>query len=452
MSQGRNAAIQSCANRPDTCVCGTLREMTEPTASDAPGRLPAEGRPVLSAELLSIGSELTAGETRDTNAGELARHLTTSGVRIARLQGLPDDLEVVTDAIRAALTRVDLVVSTGGVGPTPDDLTREAIAAVCGEAPAVDHGLETWLRDLWSRRGMAFPPSNLKQAWLIPSATALANRNGTAPGWWVDRPDGRIIVALPGPPREMRPMWADEVLPRLRARGLGGGSVTSTLRLTGIGESHVAHMLGEELLRARNPVVATYARAEAVDVRISAVPEPGDPDRPGRSAEEIVREMERRVRMLLGDHVWATGETTWSEAIGEALAGTGWTLASTERRTRGAFNALLGDVPWLVRAESLADDPGDDLEAAAEQVRMAAGADVGLAVRVRPHGDDSAVEIAVATPNSTGGEHRVAFLGGSHGRTRAALLAAAALLARLRAAAPPGNDAGETSDALATHQ
>ena len=229
------------------------------------------GRRLEIAELLSIGTELTTGETRDTNAGELARSLTEAGLEIGRLTALPDRLEVVQGAFRAALERADLVVSTGGLGPTPDDLTREAIAAVCGETPVVDAALETWLRGLWARRGIPFPAINLKQAWLIPSARAIANPNGTAPGWWVDRPDGRVIVALPGPPREMRPMWHDEVLPDLRRRGLGTDRVVRTLRLTGIGESVVADRLGETLLRRANPEVATYARADAVDVRMSAV-------------------------------------------------------------------------------------------------------------------------------------------------------------------------------------
>ena len=168
-------------------------------------------RPLLTAELLSIGSELTVGETRDTNAGELARALTERGVRVGRLTAVPDRLDVVTEAFRAGLDRADLVISTGGLGPTPDDLTRESIAAALGETPEVDPDLEAWLRDLWRRREMPFPELNLKQAWRIPSAEALPNPNGTAPGWFVRRPDGRIVVALPGPPREMRPMWTDHV-------------------------------------------------------------------------------------------------------------------------------------------------------------------------------------------------------------------------------------------------
>src|SRR3954447_7653278 len=130
----------------------------------------APRRPILTAQLLSVGTELTTGETRDTNAGELARDLTALGVTVARIQALPDHLASVEAAFRDGLASADLVVSTGGLGPTPDDLTRESIAAAVGEVPRVDAAIEKWLRGLWTRRGMSFPEINLKQAWLIPSA------------------------------------------------------------------------------------------------------------------------------------------------------------------------------------------------------------------------------------------------------------------------------------------
>ena len=399
-------------------------------------------RRLLTAELLSIGSELTVGETRDTNAGELARSLTGSGVQVTRLTALPDDLTVVTDAFRAGLARSDLVVSTGGLGPTPDDLTREAIAAACGERPVVDPDLEAWLRELWNRRGMTFPESNLKQAWLIPSAVALPNPNGTAPGWFVSRPDGRVVVALPGPPREMRPMWSAEVLPRLEALGLGAPVASRTYRLAGIGESQVAELLGEPLLRATNPIVATYARVEAVDVRISAVAEGG------RSAEEIVEAASSVVLGHLEGYVWASGETTWSEALGARLAELGWTLATVEIGTGGSLDALFGDAPWARFDESISldapaasahgaseidgEEAADDLIRFAQRARELGGAEVGLAVRARPRTGDTAVSIAIVTPNGERRVRRVVFLTGPMGRSRAALAAAAVLLETLR--------------------
>jgi len=407
----------------------------------------ADARRLVTAELLSIGSELTVGETRDTNAGELARSLTDRGVRVGRLIAVPDDLGVVSEAFRAGLERADLVISTGGLGPTPDDLTREAIAAVCGEEPAPDPELERWLRELWARRGIPFPKSNLKQAWLIPSATALSNPNGTAPGWYVQRPDGRVVVALPGPPREMRPMWSNDALLRLAAAGLGDPTATRTFRLTGIGESQVAERLGESMLRATNPIVATYARVEAVDVRVSARGDTQD------EADAAVETASAAVVRELGEHVWATGETTWGEAVGVRLAELGWTLAVVEIGTGGSVGALFGDAAWVRFGESIdpaapaavhatrgteptgdGDDVPEGLVAYARRARELGGAEVGLAVRARPRQGDTAVAIAVVTPRGERRLSRVVFLTGGQGRSRAALSAAAALLEALRGA------------------
>jgi nicotinamide-nucleotide amidase len=428
-------------------------------------------RPLLSAELLSIGSEITVGETRDTNAGDLARSLSAIGIVVRRIQALPDDLDAVSAAIADALERADLVISTGGLGPTPDDLTREAIATVVGEEPAVDPHLESWLRGLWSRRGMTMPDMNLKQAWLIPSAEALPNANGTAPAWWVSRPDGRLIVALPGPPREMRPIWSEQVLPRLSERGAGGEAANRTFRLAGIGESAVAELLGEELLRSGNPVVATYARADAVDVRISARP---DSDVSGpRSAHAIVDATATRVRGLLGEHIWAEGEVSWPDAIGRELERLGWTLACVEVGTGGSLASLLTDRAWLRFAETLAldapaaahhadpDDPAsnaspsapgptDGLEALARNAREVGGSDVSIGVRVRSRGDDSAVTVVVVLPGRVHRERRIAFLGGAQGRLRAALIAAHVLLMELRAGDAAA--AGSVSASVATQR
>jgi nicotinamide-nucleotide amidase len=432
-------------------------------------------RPLLSAELLSIGSELTVGETRDTNAGDLARSLSGIGIVVRRIQALPDDLEAVSGAFAEALGQADLVISTGGLGPTPDDLTREAIAAVVGEAPVVDSDLASWLRGLWTRRGMTMPDMNLKQAWLIPSAEALPNANGTAPAWWVSRPDGRLIVALPGPPREMRPIWQNEVLPRLRELGAGGQSATRTFRLAGIGESAVAELLGEELLRAANPLVATYARSEAVDVRISARPEPGAPRDAGdgsgadvsgpRSAQAIVDATAARIKDLLGDHIWAEGDTSWSDAIEAELEALGMTLACVEVGTGGSFGALVGDREWLTFAETLGADapaatqhgdpddvadmtepgPTDGLEALTRNGQQVGGSNVGIGIRVRARGDDMAVTVVVVLPGRAHRERRLAFLGGAQGRLRAALVAAHILLVELRAERSAPAAAGSTS-------
>lgn len=394
-------------------------------------------RPLRTAELLAVGTEITVGETLDTNSGELARSLVELGIAIARVTALPDEPAVLEAALRDALARADLVVTTGGLGPTPDDCTREAVAAVTAERPEEDAATLAWLEGIWSRRGLPFPAVNRKQAWRIPSATLLPNPNGTAPGWWTDRPDGAVIVSLPGPPREMRPMWRDHVVPRLAARGTGGELVVRTLRCFGIGESLLAERLGDALLRRANPVVATYARAEAVDVRISARPGPG-----GGSAVALADAAEAEVLAHVADHVWARGSTTWAEAVDAALVHRGWRLATVERGTRGALAGLLRGAGSLVatRGDGRPDaDPGEAaaraaLLEAAEAARTAAGCEAGLAVSAHAGGEDTAVTAAVVTPEGARTLRSTAFLQGRAGEDRAAMAAAATLLELLEGA------------------
>lgn len=374
-------------------------------------------RAIETAEILVIGTELTTGATRDTNSGELARELTGAGVRVIRTTALPDDLDAVTAAFASGLERSDLLVSTGGLGPTPDDLTREAIAAVCGLEPHVDAGLEAWLRDLFERRGMTMPEANRKQAWLIDGAEALPNARGSAPGWWVERPDGRLIVALPGPPREMWPIWRDHALPRLRGGQLGVERASRTLRLTGAGESMLVGLIGEDVLRAANPQVATYARQDSVDIVVSAVADGG------RQPAQIVDETVVMLRTRVGEYVFAEGEQGWTEALTDRLADR--TVAVTETGTGGQLAALVGSAEWLVHAALERSDT--DLAERAARARTEHSADVGLAVAATESRGDMRVEIAIATDAGTTRLKRTAFLAGEDGRRRAAVAALAGL-------------------------
>jgi nicotinamide-nucleotide amidase len=260
----------------------------------------------------------------------------------------------------------------------------------------------------------------------------LPNPNGSAPGWLVRARDGRVIVALPGPPREMSPMWRDEAVPRLEAIGLGTETAARTFRLHGIGESHAAELLGEALLRAPDPQVATYARTEAVDVRVSSEG-PGAADRVAAAAA-IVEDR-------LGPYVWATGDAGWADAVGAELAARGWTIGFTEMGLGGALAALLGGMEAVRRAEIVASPAesgeGVDLAALAIIARDTAAADVGLAAWARPRGQDTGVSVAVVTPAGMREDRRVAFLGGPTGRTRAAHAAASVLLGALREANQP---------------
>lgn len=402
-------------------------------------------RPLLRAEILSVGTELTTGTTRDTNAGDIAGDLFDAGVRVGRLVALPDELDVVTAAFAAALERADLVVTTGGLGPTPDDLTREAIAAAVSETPTVDPQLEAWLRAMWARRRATFPVANLKQAWRIPSASAIPNDHGTAPGWWVERPDGRLIVALPGPPREMWPMWRGWVREHLRERGLGATLVVRTLRLTGIGESQLADLLGP-LLRSTEPLIATYARADAVDVRITAADAPASDGSRARTADEIADEAEAAVTALVGPYVWGRDDATWADVLDRALAAGERRLAIVEIGTRGAVGELLAACERVGRVLALdTSDPearaveggrpgSEALDRLAERAMEAAAADVAVAVTVRDAGQDTAVTLVIV--DRTGRRHRErqrVFRRGELARRRVGVAAASTLLRFLRA-------------------
>jgi nicotinamide-nucleotide amidase len=398
-------------------------------------------REIRSAEILAVGSELTTGSTRDANGGDLARELNELGVLVRRISQLPDDLELVTRTFREALAGDELVISTGGLGPTPDDLTREAIAAACGLETHVDDELERWLRELFERRQMKMPEANRKQAWLVEGARALANDRGTAPGWWLERPDGRLLIALPGPPAEMWPMWQAHARPQLLARGVGTRRASRTLRLTGVGESVLVGLIGTDLLRARNPQVATYARPDSVDVRISAAQTPDGPD-----PEQLVDQTAEQLLAKLAEYVFAEGDDGWPEALERLLGGR--RLAVVEIGTAGQLAALLGEAPFfqygqLLRSTAATEHAREHLALYAERVRETSGADIGLAVYAREEAGDMRVDVASAMESGTRLEQRTAFLTGEQGRRRAALAACNVLWQRLRSEGIPSRGASK---------
>src|SRR3989449_2986507 len=290
--------------------------------------------PTMRAEILSIGTELLLGQIVDTNAAYLAGRLALLGIDCLHKQTVGDNLGRATDAFRLALSRTDLVVATGGLGPTEDDLTREAIAAALDEQPTIDPALEAELRDWFAGRGLAMPERNRKQAWLIPSAQALPNPNGTAPGWDVRKGEKRI-VAMPGVPREMTYMWEHHVEPTLAA---GAVLRSRTLKMLGIGESLAEEALGE-LVRSIAPTVVTKAKNDGVHVRIT------DKDADAATMDARIAGMEALVRDRLGQYVWGTDDETLGSVIGLGLSKRGWRLATAESLSGGDVARTLADSP-----------------------------------------------------------------------------------------------------------
>jgi nicotinamide-nucleotide amidase len=288
------------------------------------------------AEILSVGTELLLGQITDTNATYLERQLSQLGIDFFYVSVVGDNLDRLTQTVRRARGRSDLVIITGGLGPTEDDLTREAIAASLGETPVVDPALEATLRAFFAGRGIPMPERNVKQAWVLPSVTPLPNPIGTAPGWWAER-DGVIVVAMPGVPYEMQRMWEHEVVPGLRPR-TGAVLFTRILRVAGLGESSVEERL-DPISHSDNPTVATYAKSDAVDVRISAkAVDEGQ-------ARALVEDVEARARDLLGAHVFGVDSDTPQSVALAMLIERGLTLATMESCTGGLLASLLTDVP-----------------------------------------------------------------------------------------------------------
>ncbi len=364
------------------------------------------------AEILSIGTELLLGQILDTNAQYLAQRLAVLGIDLLYISTVGDNLTRAVQTVERAFGRSDLVICTGGLGPTEDDLTREAIAAAVQEEPVVDPALERELREWFAGRGQPMPERNRKQAWLIPSARAIPNPNGTAPGWDV-RKDGKRIVSMPGVPREMTYMWEHHVEPTL-----GAGAVLRwrTLKMLGIGESSVEEVLSE-LVRSTAPTVATYAKNDGVHVRIT------DKAADAATADARIATMERTIRDRLGRYVWGTDDDTLGSVIGRGLAARGWRLATAESLSGGDVARALSETPgaehWLAQGIVIPRADADALDAAL-------GSDAGVRLIV-PFGELS-TEIAVTTPD---GRFPATVRYGSpvEGRRRA-LLAALDLLRR----------------------
>jgi nicotinamide-nucleotide amidase len=288
------------------------------------------------AEILSIGTEILLGHISDTNAQYLAQQLTELGIDLYFVSQVGDNQGRVTATLRRAWERADVIITTGGLGPTEDDVTREAICDLLGETPTVDEAYLGQLRDFFIARVGRFPERNTKQAWIIPSATILANPIGTAPGWYVQK-DGHIIVSMPGVPHEMKKMWREQAVPRLRDQS-GATLVTRILRVAGLGESPVEERLGD-LIHSTNPTVATYAKNDAVDVRITAKAATA------AEAEALLAPVEAQARAALGRHVFGVDDATLPGVVGELLRQTAWQMATMESCTGGLLASYVTDQP-----------------------------------------------------------------------------------------------------------
>ena len=306
--------------------------------------------------LLSVGSEILRGETVDTNAAHLGGELNRLGFRVLTIRALPDDRAVIAAAVREARAAASLVLVTGGLGPTHDDLTRESIADAVDEPLVEDPELVEVLHERFRpMRGMA--AINLRQALRVPSAIALPNPIGSAPGWWLDR-DGGVVATMPGVPSEMRKMFAEQIQPRLTERFALAPLASRIVKTFGLGESTVAERLAG-LLDGEQPYEAgIYAKDDGVHVHFAS-----------RTNPEAVDAAAARALELAGIDAYGSDDDNLPSVVLRAMAGRGAaSVASIERGTGGALLAILSaaraDAGAAYRGGVLADDDGASAPAA----------------------------------------------------------------------------------------
>jgi nicotinamide-nucleotide amidase len=327
----------------------------------------------MKAEIISIGTELLLGEITDTNASFLAAELPALGIDLYWISQVGDNQARLVKVLKRAWQRSDLILTTGGLGPTADDITREAIAEVLEEELKGAPALERELREFFARLGRKMPLTNLKQATIIPSAQAIPNPSGTAPGWWVER-DERIIVAMPGPPREMQPMWHEAVLPRLRHKTEGAMICLRTLKTFGLAEAHVAEMVALQLSSA-NPTLGVYAKTDGIHLRLAAKAQSQE------EAEAMISQGEAELRQILGGHIWGVDSDTLEAVVGRRLAEKKLSLAVMESYTGGLLAATMSGCP------EAAPYFRGGLVAGSDEARVACGVDYRL---IAEHGGEGA--------------------------------------------------------------
>ncbi|MFN0146183.1 MAG: competence/damage-inducible protein A [Dehalococcoidia bacterium] len=412
----------------------------------------------MKAEIIAIGTEILLGEIIDTNSAFIAKQLPELGIDLNYKSVVGDNMGRITETFRRAWERSDLIICTGGLGPTEDDMTREGISEVLGETPYVVPDLEQRLRAFFVNRGYPMPESNIKQAWLIPSARALDNPRGTAPGWWVER-DGRIIVCMPGVPTEMERMWAHEARPELERRSDGEVLVTRTIKTVGIGEGTVDEM-AKHLYNTPGIGIGTYARADGVHLRIGA--KGATPEAAWRLIHPVEEEMER----IFGPAIWGKDDDTFEGCIADLMISRGHSLATMESCTGGQLASMLSDVPgaseyfkggivtYQTQAKIDAGVPAEVIEefgpvsvetaqamalAAAKGMGASYGVGITGALGPEPQGGvaPGTVHVAVAGPDGVAQTSSMAMNSGRTMVKRRAVLTAMLLIRRALLEAPP---------------
>ncbi len=382
----------------------------------------------MTAEIVSVGTELLLGQITDTHAPLMARILAECGIGCTRRATIGDNMDRLVGTLKGAIERADVVVTIGGLGPTLDDLTRDGIAMALGDEMEEVPEVAEKLRQFFASRNIRMAESTLRQAQKPTSATLVDNPNGTAPGL-ICQKNGKVVIALPGPKGEFDPMAQGPV--RQFLEQLQGGQVihSRVLRIIGMGESHVEERV-RDLMDGENPTVAPYAQTAECHLRVTARAENRE------AADLLIDPVVDEIRSRLGNHLYGFNETTIEAATLDLLVAKGETVAVAESMTGGALGARITSVPGSSKAfkggviaytvsakESVLGVPSEIIaahgpvseevaKAMAEAVRDRLGATYGVSItgNAGPTADVDGkpvglTYIGVAGPNGTTVEH-----------------------------------------------
>ncbi len=293
------------------------------------------------ASIVSIGNELLSGQTVDTNAAYLSRKLLSIGIPVVSSYTVGDDVDLIVRSLKLARGDADMVLATGGLGPTDDDLTRQAFSKLLGSELQLENELLQKIQDFYTRRNLRMPPKNKIQAYIPAGAKALANNLGTAPGIMA-KVKAKLLIAMPGVPSEMKQMFEESVsaeLKRVAAESRQVAIVVRKLKCFGAGESTISELLGNLCQRGRNPLINFTVEYGVITLHIIATAKDEG------QAQQMAEKDEKLLRNILGELVYGTGEKTLAEVVGEKLAQQKKTLAVAESCTGGTLAKLLTDIP-----------------------------------------------------------------------------------------------------------
>jgi nicotinamide-nucleotide amidase len=321
----------------------------------------------MKAEIIPVGTEILLGNIIDIDSSFLANQLPLLGIDLYFISTVGDNQKRLVDTLKQAWKRADLIITTGGLGPTQDDITREAIGELVNEELKVDENLWQELQSLFSRYPGKIPQSNIKQATIIPSAQIIPNLMGTAPGWWVEK-DAHIIIALPGPPDEMKLMWQEGVLPKLEQIVTGEVTLSRIIKTFRIAEAKVDELVAH-VSQLSNPTLATYINPDGVYLRITAKA------KDKTEAHRLIFQSEEQIRSVLSPYIWGIDDDTLDSVIGELLRAKNLSLATMESCTEGFLCSTLAS-----GRESYTYFKGG-LLACCDEAKMACGVDTSVMER-----------------------------------------------------------------------